>query len=137
MEWNAVCRHRRFFSFAKPLSFLLPLLPPLFSVIGLPWTIRLPFSFLFPHFPSTMLSLRLKTVASRRALSTQARSVLSSLNIPTDGSDIPGVFNTRWTGSGESLSHRLMAKLRLNEALAIRTYSTIYRCSDGRSTWKR
>ncbi|GAA5844942.1 hypothetical protein JCM5353_004702 [Sporobolomyces roseus] len=47
-----------------------------------------------------MLSLRLKTVANRRALSTQARSVLSSLNIPTDGSDIPGVFNTRWTGSG-------------------------------------
>ncbi|GAA6019295.1 hypothetical protein JCM11491_001307 [Sporobolomyces phaffii] len=52
-----------------------------------------------------MLSLRLclKHVhrsAHPRALSTQASSVLSALNLPTDGSPISGVFNSKWTGSG-------------------------------------
>ncbi|GAA5979536.1 hypothetical protein JCM5350_004926 [Sporobolomyces pararoseus] len=51
-----------------------------------------------------MLALRLqsKRVAStsRRALSTQASSILNSLNLPTDGSPIPGVFHSKWTGSG-------------------------------------
>ncbi|GAA5934111.1 uncharacterized protein JCM15063_000558 [Sporobolomyces koalae] len=51
-----------------------------------------------------MLSLR--TTATRtgyrtsRALSTQAHSVLSALHLPTDGSPIPGVFHSKWTGSG-------------------------------------
>lgn len=82
----------------RPLSFLsFP-----HSLIGTPSPFpSSPFSSP-PTYRQKMLSLRLKTVvANRRALSTQARSVLSSLNIPTDGSDIPGVFNTRWTGSGE------------------------------------
>ena len=87
----------------RPLSFSFFLsFPPLFT----PYRDTVPFPSLPSPLPPTyrqkMLSLRLKTVvANRRALSTQARSVLSSLNIPTDGSDIPGVFNTRWTGSGE------------------------------------
>ena len=86
----------------RPLSFSFFLSPSLFPLSGhRPLFLPLP-SPLPPTYRQKMLSLRLKTVvANRRALSTQARSVLSSLNIPTDGSDIPGVFNTRWTGSGE------------------------------------
>jgi aldehyde dehydrogenase family 7 protein A1 len=52
-----------------------------------------------------MLALRLQSKRfgsqHRRALSTQASSILSALNLPTDGSPIPGVYNTKWTGSGE------------------------------------
>ncbi|GAA5885289.1 hypothetical protein JCM16303_005989 [Sporobolomyces ruberrimus] len=52
-----------------------------------------------------MLSLRqqarsIRLSQANRALSTQASSVLSALNLPTDGSPIPGVFNSKWTGSG-------------------------------------
>ncbi|GAA5915544.1 uncharacterized protein JCM6883_000287 [Sporobolomyces salmoneus] len=51
-----------------------------------------------------MLSLRLHsrrvTINQRRALSSQATSILTALKLPTDGSPIPGVFNSKWTGSG-------------------------------------
>ncbi|GAA5882085.1 hypothetical protein JCM1840_007547 [Sporobolomyces johnsonii] len=49
-----------------------------------------------------MLRLRLPLHAplASRSLSTRAASVLSSLQLSTSGSPIPGVFNSRWTGSG-------------------------------------
>ncbi|OCF33620.1 aldehyde dehydrogenase family 7 member A1 [Kwoniella heveanensis BCC8398] len=40
---------------------------------------------------------------SRRLLSSRATSVLSALNLPTDGAEIPGVFDGQWKGSGEEI----------------------------------
>ncbi|WVF68161.1 hypothetical protein IAT40_002925 [Kwoniella sp. CBS 6097] len=42
-------------------------------------------------------------VGSRRLLSSRAASVLSALSLPTNGEEIPGVFDGQWKGSGEEI----------------------------------
>lgn len=57
----------------------------------------------------TMLALRplsgarcARSAYHRRALSSRASAILTSLNIPTSG-EIPGVYDGAWGGSGEPL----------------------------------
>ncbi|WVN89575.1 uncharacterized protein L203_104802 [Cryptococcus depauperatus CBS 7841] len=44
-----------------------------------------------------------RSVESSRALSTRASRILSALDLPTDNSAIPGVFDGEWKGSGEEI----------------------------------
>ncbi|KAI0074603.1 NAD-aldehyde dehydrogenase [Panus rudis PR-1116 ss-1] len=41
------------------------------------------------------------TIAGTRALSSRASSILNALDIPTDGKELPGVYDGEWRGNGE------------------------------------
>ncbi|KAF8323695.1 NAD-aldehyde dehydrogenase [Clavulina sp. PMI_390] len=53
--------------------------------------------------PLGLQSRRWRASSARRHLSSRASAILSALDIPTSGSEIPGVFNGTWGGSGEPL----------------------------------
>ena len=47
--------------------------------------------------------------AGRRGLSSRAAQVLSALDLPTDGSSIPGVYDGRWGGTGPAIESKCPA----------------------------